>query len=36
MYTVNYVMDHIEVYDFNGRFMFSADTMQEARKMLEG
>ena len=34
MYTIRYVMDHIEVYDLNGEFMYSADTVQEAKEMM--
>lgn len=29
-YELKYVHGHIEVYDGHGRFLFSADTMQEA------
>lgn len=32
---VKYVYDHVEVYDAEGAFMFSADNMQEARTMME-
>ncbi len=28
--TIRRVMDHYEVYDASGRFLFSADTRQEA------
>ena len=35
MYEVRYVMDHVEVYGADGDFLFSADTMQEARNMME-
>lgn len=35
MYTFRSVRDHIEVYGADGAFMFSADTMQEAREMME-
>ncbi len=31
----DYVDGHIEVYDENGAFMFSADTKQEALEELE-
>ena len=34
MYTVNYVGGHIQVYDGNGAFLFSADTEREAREEL--
>lgn len=30
-YTMEYKNGHIEVYDFSGRFLFSADNMEEAR-----
>ena len=33
-YTMNWVHDHVEVFDANGRFVFSADTEQEARRDL--
>jgi hypothetical protein len=32
MYTVKYVGGHIQVYDGNGVFLFSADTEREARE----
>ena len=35
MYSVRYVRGHIEVYGLDGRFLFSADNEQEARKELE-
>jgi len=35
MYEIRYVMDHVEVYGTDGDFLFSADTMQEARNMME-
>lgn len=34
MYTVRYVGGHIQVYDGNGAFLFSADTEREAREEL--
>jgi len=34
MYTFQYVMGHIEVYDIDGSFLYSADTMQEANEMM--
>ena len=34
MYAVERVMDHVEVFDREGRFLFSADTAQEARAIL--
>ena len=35
MYTVKYVGGHIQVYDENGMFLFSADTEREAREELK-
>ena len=35
MYSICYVQGHIHVYDFQGAFLFSADTEQEAREELE-
>jgi hypothetical protein len=35
MYTVKYIGGHIQVYDMNGRFLFSADTEREAREELK-
>jgi len=34
MYSIRYVRGHIQVYDSNGRFLFSADTEREAREEL--
>lgn len=34
MYTMRYVRGHIQVYDYRGNFLFSADTEQEAREEL--
>ena len=34
MYSIRYISGHVQVYDFRGRFLFSADTEQEARKEL--
>ena len=34
MYTMHYVHGHIQVYDFRGNFLFSADTEREAREEL--
>ena len=34
MYSVKYVHGHIQVYDVNGVFLFSADTEREAREEL--
>lgn len=35
MYSVKYVCGHIQVYDGNGMFLFSADTEREAREELK-
>ena len=35
MYSVRYVYGHIQVYDQNGKFLFSADNEREAREELE-
>lgn len=35
MYTMRYVFGHIQVYDMNGRFLFSADNEREVREELE-
>ena len=35
MYSVKYVCGHIQVYDINGKFLFSADTEREAREELK-
>lgn len=32
---IRYVRGHIEVYDWSGSFLFSADTMREVEDMLE-
>ena len=34
MFEVKYVYGHVQVYDRNGNFLFSADNEQEARKEL--
>lgn len=34
-YRIQYVLDHVEVYDAAGRFLFSADTQQEALDELQ-
>lgn len=36
MYSVRYVHGHIQVYDYNGKFLFSADSEREVREELEG
>ena len=35
MYQIRNVRGHIEVFDSEGTFLFSADTMREANEMLE-
>lgn len=35
MYSMRYVGGHVQVYDYLGKFMFSADTEQEAREELK-
>lgn len=35
MFTMQYVYGHIQVYDYNGNFLFSADNEQEAREELK-
>ena len=34
MFSMRYVRGHVEVYDLNGNFLFSADTEKEAREEL--
>ena len=34
MYKMHYVRGHIQVYDANGNFLFSADSEREAREEL--
>ena len=34
MYQVKYVHGHIQVYDLNGKFLFSADSEREVREEL--
>lgn len=34
-YTIRWRRNHVEVYDALGRFLFSADTEQEARAEIE-
>ncbi len=34
MFEVKFVYGHVQVYDRNGNFLFSADNEQEARKEL--
>jgi len=35
MYSICYVHGHIQVYDYQGKFLFSADTEREAREELK-
>ncbi len=35
MFTIHNVQGHIQVYDQNGKFLFSADTEREAREELK-
>ena len=35
MFTIKNVRGHVQVYDYKGKFLFSADTEQEAREELE-
>ena len=35
MYSMRYVHGHVQVYDQNGKFLFSADSEREAREELE-
>ena len=35
MYSIRYVSGHIQVYDNQGNFLFSADTEREAREELK-
>lgn len=32
MFTIRHVYGHLQVYDWNGKFLFSADTEREARE----
>ena len=34
MYSIRYVRGHIQVFDANGEFLFSADSEREAREEL--
>lgn len=34
MYSIRYVLDHVQVYDHKGKFLFSADNIKEAREEL--
>ena len=35
MYTIRYVSGHVQVYDYQGKFLFSADTEREAREEMK-
>ena len=35
MYSIRYVQGHVQIYDYKGNFLFSADNEQEAREELE-
>lgn len=35
MYSIRYVGGHVQVYDFAGKFLFSADTEAEAREEMD-
>ena len=35
MFTMRYVRGHIQVYDNNGKFLFSADSEREAREEMK-
>ncbi len=35
MFEVQYVRGHVEVYSMDGSFLFSADSLSEAYKMME-
>ena len=35
MYSMRYVHGHVQVYDYRGNFLFSADSEREAREELE-
>ena len=35
MYSICHIRGHIQVYDYQGKFLFSADTEQEAREELK-
>ena len=34
MYSIQYIGGHVQVYDYRGQFLFSADTEREAREEL--
>ncbi len=35
MYSIRHIYGHVQVYDYQGRFLFSADSEREAREELE-
>lgn len=35
MFSIRYVMGHVQVYDHKGNFLFSADNEREAREELK-
>ena len=35
MYSIRYVCGHVQVYDCQGNFLFSADTEREAREEMK-
>ncbi len=35
MFSIKYNQGHVQVYDAKGRFLFSADSLSEARKEME-
>lgn len=35
MFSVRYVLGHIQVYDYRGNFLFSADSEREVREELK-
>ena len=35
MFSVKYIGGHVQVYDGNGKFLFSADSEREAREELK-
>ena len=35
MFTIRYVLGHVQVYDLEGKFLFSADNEWEARKEIK-
>lgn len=35
MFSMRYIQGHVQVYDRNGKFLFSADNEREAREEME-